>query len=215
MAVPGSSESIGALFQSYIAGNPNAKERLLAELRPFIRMLVAHASGRWAVRLADDSDLTQETMLVIANHVRERFQDPAGPATFRGTTLGEFIGWVSRIAHRKVLEFAERERRREPTMLNVADPAQVEQAPVRSSAAMPGCAEALERSQSLARAIDRLPPHDGRLIRAVFFEGRGYDELVITEARSRAALRVAVHRALQRLARDADLRSLSLEEETP
>ncbi len=201
-------DSTDPILADLLNGVPGSKETLLTEIRPWVKVVVAFAARRTSVRSADDSDLTQETLMAISNCIGPATAAGGADASFRGRTTAEFAAWATMIARRIVLGqavYEQRQRRDTRREVSEVDPDDIA-VPQDASPSAP--AEAWERSVVLAKAIDGLSESDAAMIRAIFFEGLGYESISKSTSKSQAALRVALHRALKRLKDEPTLQGL-------
>lgn len=164
------------LMRAGIAGDQPAYRLLLTEMAPVLRGLIrARAPGMdadWC------EDVVQETLLAI--HLKRATWDSGQPLR----------PWVYAIARHKLVDAFRRRGR--AVHLPVEEFAEVLEA-----APEPDLLE--QRDASLL--ISRLPERDAALLRCLALEQRGQEECGARLALAPGALRVALHRALQRLAR--------------
>lgn len=164
------------LMRRAIAGDQPAYRQLLLAMTPVLRGLIrARAAGMdegWC------EDVVQETLLAI--HLKRATWDSGQPLR----------PWAYAIARHKLVDAFRRRGRR--VHLPVEDFTEtLEAAPD---------PDLLERRDAGA-LIDRLPERDAALLRCLALEERGNDECGARLGLTPGALRVALHRALQRLAR--------------
>jgi len=82
------------LVRLAVAGDSTARERLLAECRPYLQVIArAHFSG-WMQGKLDCSDIVQQTLL----------EAHKGFENFRGNTHEEWLAWLRRIAVHNVAD---------------------------------------------------------------------------------------------------------------
>lgn len=164
------------LMRSAIAGDQPAYARLLALMTPVLRGLIrARAAGMdadWC------EDVVQETLLAI--HLKRATWDSGLPLR----------PWVYAIARHKLVDAFRRRGR--AVHLPVDDFAEVLEA-----APQP---DGLEQRDA-GVLIAKLPERDAALLRCLAVEERGHDDCGARLGLTPGALRVALHRALQRLAR--------------
>jgi RNA polymerase sigma-70 factor (ECF subfamily) len=174
--------SLLELLRRASAQEAPAWEQLLAVVRPVLcRRLSAQG-----VPPADASDVAQETLLALWNHL----------AHFRGETEGELWAWLDQICRRKFLDAARREARR---------PRQPLPDEANRLAALPGDdsrpseqAARHEEDQRREAALARLSADDQLVLRLRFHEGREWPEVAAVMGRSLAAVMKLYHRALGR-----------------
>ena len=160
-------------------GDGPAAGQLLRELSPKLRGYIRRQLVRCGqTDPADTEDLLQVTLLAI--HTKQHTYDPAQP----------LVGWVYAIARYKVVDHLRAtQRRRADVPLEAADQVMAEDDH-----------EAAEASWDVAAVLQRLPPRTRSLIEATKLEGVGMAEAAERAGMSEAAVKVAVHRGLKRLA---------------
>lgn len=88
----------GMLVRRAVEGDQAARERLLAECRPYLHVVArAHVSG-WMQGKIDCSDIVQQTLL----------EAHRGFENFRGGTQEEWLAWLRRIAVHNVADLVKR-----------------------------------------------------------------------------------------------------------
>lgn len=159
-------------------GDANAYRRLLENITPYLR---AHAA-RCHRNPSDVEDAVQDILLTL--HAVRRTYDPARP----------FGPWLTAIARRRLIDRLRRQGRRrafetefEPTHETLADP--------------PANLGDMANIHEIAAAIDRLPSRQREAVRLTKIEGLSLKEASAASGMSVAALKVATHRAVQRLRR--------------
>lgn len=166
-----------ALMRRATAGDGEAYRRLLASLTPALRAVVRRNCGRIGLDPGEAEDVVQETLLAI--HLKRDTWEPERP-----------IGpWIMTIARNKLVD-ARRRRGAAAT------------APIEDFADMLSVGSTdddLDRID-LDRMIARLGDRDQSLVRALAIEGRSVRETAATLNMSEGAVRVALHRAVKRLA---------------
>jgi RNA polymerase sigma-70 factor (ECF subfamily) len=174
-ALRGDAEALGELLQSY---------------RPYLRVLV-HAFGRHNLRARfDDSDLIQDALV----EVQQSF------ATFRGTTVAEFLSWLRRIVIRtanrtirRIAGTAKRNPAREQAVANLEA--------VADDSATPPSGRAMRHEQAarMAEALDRLAPGLQHVLLARHVDGLPHAVIAGQMGRTEAAVRMLYLRALRQL----------------
>ncbi len=157
-------------------GDANAYRRLLENITPYLR---AHAA-RCHRNPSDVEDAVQDILLTL--HAVRRTYDPARP----------FGPWLTAIARRRLIDRLRRQGRRrafetefEPTYETLADP--------------PANLGDMANIHEIAAAIDRLPSRQREAVQLTKIEGLSLKEASAASGMSVAALKVATHRAIQRL----------------
>ena len=160
-------------------GDGKAMGRLLTELSPKLRGYIR----RQLLRSGQADPVNAEDLLqviLLAIHTKQHTYDPAQPLS----------GWVHAIARYKVVDHLRATQRlRADVPLEDAD--QVMAA---------DDYEIAEASLDLSAVLERLPARTRALIEATKVEGVGMAEAAERAGMSEAAVKVAVHRGLKRLA---------------
>jgi len=166
-----------ALMRQATAGDGAAYRRFLAALTPVLRAVVRRNCGRVGLDPGEAEDVVQETLLAI--HLKRATWEPERP-----------IGpWIMTIARNKLID-ARRRRGKAAT------------APIEEFIDMlsaPGVDDDHDRLD-LDRMIARLGGRDQSLVRALAIEGRSVKETAAILNMTEGAVRVALHRAIKRLA---------------
>ena len=153
--------------------------RLLTELSPKLRGFIRRQLFRFdRTDPADTEDLLQVTLLAI--HTKQHTYDPA-------QSLG---GWVYAIARYKVVDYLRATRRyQEDVSIDEAD-----------QLVASDDYDAVEASLDLSVVLRQLPARTRALVEATKIEGVGMAEAAQRAGMSEAAVKVAVHRGLRRMA---------------
>jgi len=166
-----------ALMRQATAGDAAAYRRLLASLTPALRALVRRNCVRIGLDSGEAEDVVQETLLAI--HLKRDTWEPERP-----------IGpWIMTIARNKLVDA--RRRRGKAVIAPIDDFADLLTA---------GGADDDTDRLDLDRMIARLGDRDQSLVRALAIEGRSVRETAAALNMSEGAVRVALHRAIKRLA---------------
>ncbi|WP_292299424.1 sigma-70 family RNA polymerase sigma factor [Mesorhizobium sp.] len=159
-------------------GDADAYRRLLESITPYLR---AHAA-RCHRNPSDVEDAVQDILLSL--HTVRRTYDPARP----------FGPWLTAIARRRLIDRLRRQGRRrayetefEPAQETFADP--------------PANLEGMTNIHEIAAALDSLPAGQREAVRLTKIEGLSLKEASAVSGTSVAALKIATHRAIQRLRR--------------
>ena len=176
MTKDGGSADWSDLMRAANAGDRAAYRRLLALMAPVLRGIVRARAGGMDADWCED--IVQDTLLAI--HLKRATWDEALPLR----------PWVYAIARHKLVDAFRRRGR--AVHLPVEDFAETLEAPPQ-----PAPTEA----RDAATLIGRLPERDAALLRCLALEARDSDECGARLGLTPGALRVALHRALQRLAR--------------
>lgn len=165
------------LMNASISGDAESYRRLLEEVSPVIRAAALQACRRYSTFSSDIEDIVQETLLAV--HLKRH--------TWR---TGEAVGaWVEAIARNKLIDSLRRRNRRAEIDIDTL-PAEI---PEEASGEI-----ANRRDVSLLLA--KLSQRDQQIIHLVSIEGRSMREAGMQLNMSEGATRVALHRALKRLA---------------
>ncbi|WP_378946710.1 sigma factor [Paracoccus sp. R86501] len=163
-------------MRAAIAGDQTAYRRVLTAMTPVLRGIVRARSGVMDASLCED--VVQETLLAI--HVKRATWDTAMPLR----------PWVYAIARHKLIDaFRKRGRAVHVPVDDFAETLPAADAP-----------DGLELRDA-GLLIDRLQDRDAALLRCLAIEAHGQDECGRRLGLAPGTLRVALHRALQRLAR--------------
>lgn len=159
-----------------LAGDANAHAQLLGALSGYLRAYFARRLGPGS---AETEDLVQETLLAI--HLKRDTYDPRQP----------FTPWAYAIGRYKLLDHYRRRGVRRAVPLEDAGVLIAE-----GSSAEEGATR-----RDLAQLLGELPPRQRALIADVKLTGYSIEEAARRQAMTPGAAKVAIHRALQRLAR--------------
>ena len=171
-----SDDDWSALMRAGIAGDQRAYRLLLERMAPVLRGIVQARAGGMDMSWCED--VVQDTLLAV--HLKRGTWDDSQPLQ----------PWVYAIARHKVVDaFRRRGRAVHLPVEDFAEALAAEQGPDPFEAADAG------------RLIARLPERDAALLRCLALEARGHDECGARLGLTQGGLRVALHRALQRLAR--------------
>ncbi|HEX3919010.1 MAG TPA: sigma-70 family RNA polymerase sigma factor [Caulobacteraceae bacterium] len=164
-----------ALMLLALDGDAAASNALLTALAPPLRRYFARRLGQDA---AEVEDLVQETLIAV--HTKRHTYDAHQPLT----------PWVYAIARYRLADHFRRNRRRGETALEDA-----------GQLIAPGDFDAAEARRDLARLLEALPERQRRLVMDVKVEGRSIEETSARTGLSQSAVKVAVHRAVNALAK--------------
>ena len=162
------------------AGNKQSYAKLLVECEPIIR----RAARRTGARPDLVDDIVQETLITL-HGARQTF-DPSR----------SFTAWLSVIAQRRAIDVLRRSGRiggRE-----VHAPIELEQHADPAADASSGWRDA-SRAEDLAKALAGLTPGQREAVELIAVEGRSLSEASATTGRTKGALKVNFHRALESL----------------
>ena len=166
------------LMRSALAGDGAAYRELLGALAPALRAFarrVLTASGRDA---GDAEDVVQETLLAL--HLKRHTWDPSTP----------LAPWVWAIARHKAVDVMRRSGRRAEVPLDGLEDVLAQAEPE---------TDGLE-TRDAGRMVALLNGRERAVVEAVCLSGASVKEAGAKLAMSEGAVRVALHRALKRLA---------------
>ena len=159
------------------AGDKVAYRRLLEDITPYLRSLVA----RHAVLFGEVEDVVQDVLLTV--HAIRHSYDPGRP----------FGPWLVAVARRRIIDRLRRRGRRAATETPLG--------PEHETIAADGANlyPLLSGRRALQDAIARLPAGQGRAILLLKLRGLSLKEAALESGLSIAALKVASHRGLKAL----------------
>jgi len=161
------------------SGDPNAYRRLLEEIVPYLRTIVA----RWYRDQRDVEDTVQDVLLTL--HTIRHTYDPNRP----------FTPWLAAIAKRRAIDRLRRQRR---SKLGEAALRAEHETFVQPRANID---EGGARDEALRRAVASLPPGQRQAVVLLKLQEMSLREAAAASGMSIAALKVAMHRALKNLRR--------------
>jgi RNA polymerase sigma-70 factor (ECF subfamily) len=165
------------LMNASISGDAESYRRLLEEVSPVIRAAALQACRRYSTFSSDIEDIVQEALLAV--HLKRH--------TWR---TGEAVGaWVEAIARNKLIDSLRRRNRRAEIDIDTL-PAEI---PEEASGE-------ITNSRDVSLLLAKLSQRDQQIIHLVSIEGRSMREASTQLNMSEGATRVALHRALKRLA---------------
>lgn len=173
---------LGTLMQESRDGDNSSRNRLLACIRPFLQELIRSWIGPELRGRLLDSDVVQESLVRITQHLHE----------FRGDEPGHFLAWVRTIAFRAAIDCKRR-----------LDRAQNGSGPLHEAAA-PGLTplETVEHADEILHlfaALGRLSARRRDVLLGKFFEGLSGAQLAERMGISEGNVRVLLLRSLEQL----------------
>lgn len=163
------------LFRAANAGDGQAYLRFLRAVTPVLRGII-RARGR-SLDADAHEDIVQDVLIAI--HTKRQTWDPAAP----------LLPWLYAIARHKVVDaFRRRGTRLHLPVEDFADQLQAEPDPD------------LTAARDSARLIGQLDDRSAAIVRAISLEGETPAEVGARLAMSEGAVRVALHRAIRRMA---------------
>ena len=176
MKLPPKKDIWGDKMRAAIAGDAVAYKALLADIATAFRVTVRAAVARSGYGNEDVEDIVQETLLAV--HLKRDSWNPDLP----------FSPWVNAIARYKIADTMRRRGRR--VIVTIDDFAEVIPAPETADSEI----------ADARRLIGRLDARSQRIVRAISLEGLSTSQVAAELGLTEGAIRVALHRALQKLA---------------
>jgi RNA polymerase sigma-70 factor (ECF subfamily) len=166
-----------SLMRAANAGDAGAYDRLLRQLAPVLRAGARRGLVRAGLGPADAEDVVQETLLAV--HLKRQTWDeglPIGP-------------WINAIARNKLIDFLRRRRMR--AHVPIDDLAEVLPAQDAEPSAV---------AHDIDRHVGALPERQREVVRRIAVDGASIGEAARALDMNEGAVRVALHRGLNRLA---------------
>ena len=176
MELPPKKDIWGDRMRAAIAGDAVAYKALLADLARTFRITVRATVARGGYGNEDVEDIVQETLLAV--HLKRDSWNPELP----------FSPWVNAIARYKIADTMRRRGRR--VIVQIDDFEGVIPAPETDDSEI----------ADAGRLIARLDARAQRIVRAISLEGLSTSQVAAELGLTDGAVRVALHRALQKLA---------------
>jgi RNA polymerase sigma-70 factor, ECF subfamily len=165
------------LMRAANAGDAAAYDRLLRELAVALRASARAGMRRAGQAAADAEDVVQETLLAI--HLKRHTWDQNAP-------LGP---WINAIARNKLIDFLRRRRGRFDVPIDdLVEVLAAEEA------------EPTAAAHDVDRHVGALPTRQREVVRAIAVDGASIGETAKALNMNEGAVRVALHRGLNRLA---------------
>ncbi|MFG1297912.1 sigma-70 family RNA polymerase sigma factor [Xanthobacter variabilis] len=172
------SEQWADLMRSALNGDAASYRQLLVALAPVLRTAARRILERAGQGTGDVEDVVQETLLAL--HLKRQSWDPASP----------LMPWVWAIARHKALDVLRRRGRRAEVPIDELEAVLADTAEVDDGLA----------GHDVARLTQSLSGREREVVEAVYLSGASTKEAGARLAMSEGAVRVALHRALKRLA---------------
>jgi RNA polymerase sigma factor (sigma-70 family) len=187
-------EGFHELVEQARGGDPDALERLLGLMRPWLEDLAGGAP--------EPADLAQEAWLRAWQRL-DQFRGGADDVQ----TLALFRAWLARIVHRlglNTLRDRQAQRRRPPGSLIPLDASGGEGREPEAAGPTPSAhVAAEEEARRVRESLERLKDETDRVIlHARFFEGQSLRQIAQQMGRSHEDVRQRYHAALRRLERE-------------
>jgi RNA polymerase sigma-70 factor (ECF subfamily) len=190
------SVNVGELLARARGGDDAAREKLFAVCRNYVSIAARVEMASWLRAKVDASDLVQQTLL----------EAHRGLANFRGTTEGEWLGWLKRILAHNAADFVRRyhgvEKRcaaREVSL--AAGDASDAPAPQLSDKGPSPSQLVMQKELQLqvADAVARLPEDYQEVVILRNLQQLAFDEVAERMGRSRPAVQMLWMRAIRKL----------------
>jgi RNA polymerase sigma factor (sigma-70 family) len=159
-------------------GDAGAYRNLLHELAPLLRGIASRGFSRYGLDTEDVEDVVQETLLAV--HLKRQTWDESKP----------LLPWVRAIAHNKLIDNLRRRGRR--VHVPVDDISET-----LAAETQPDTMKGVDAERILARLKGR----ERVIVLAISVEGASARQVAERLGMTEGAVRVALHRALQSLAR--------------
>jgi RNA polymerase sigma-70 factor (ECF subfamily) len=183
------------------AGDAAALERLLSDYRDYVRSVVGSRRPHAIQSRVDASDIVQETLLLVAQHIGE----------FRGASEQEWLAWLARVAENEVVHQVRqhvgadcRAVGREHLPSGKDGMSRLEDWLARTQTSPSQAAQRNERACALADALTRLPDDYRRILVLRHLDGLAFAEVAGRMGRTEGAARVLWTRALKALRVELD-----------
>lgn len=161
-------------MRAALDGDATAYRDLFGQLAAALRRQVAGSLRRSGAGNVDLDDIVQEALLAV--HLKRHTWDRARP----------FLPWVQAVTRYKVIDAFRRRR----AYVEIDSLAEV----------IPAESEDNEDRGDAQRLIGQLSPRDQEIVRSISLEDRAPGQVAASLGMTEGALRVALHRALKRLA---------------
>lgn len=184
------------LIEQARRGDAEARERLLAELRPKLRMWAEHSLNSRIAARVDASDITQATLLDLHEKIGQ----------FAGSTEGELIDWLRRVLENNILDAV---RQATAKKRHIGREQRIDVAPEDGDALASNLAgdystpsmKAIrnENDIRLQEALNQLLPDQQLVVRLVHFQGKSLEAAAQELNRTTAAAAKLLQRGIKNL----------------
>jgi RNA polymerase sigma-70 factor (ECF subfamily) len=164
-------------MRAALAGDQTTYRRLLGDLAPVIRGIVARSLARSGRGNAEVEDIVQDVLLSV--HLKRHTWDPGLP----------LLPWLNAVTRHKVIDALR--RRGAAPQVPIEDVEHALAAPERVAG----------DGRDAARLLAELPERQRRIVQGVVLQERAAADVGRDLGMSEGAVRVALHRALKKLAR--------------
>jgi RNA polymerase sigma-70 factor, ECF subfamily len=178
-------------------GDDEAVDQLLADYRPFLRLVADQALGQLLRRREDASDIVQQTEMEAYRAIGD----------FRGSSEPEFSAWIKQILRRNVSNLirdnwaAKRDQRREKYLDNSDNSVSLTWMSPQGGAVSSPSQHVVraEVALQLAKALEELPESQRTAVRMRHLQGCGLDEIAAAMDKTPPAVAGLIRRGLQAL----------------
>jgi RNA polymerase sigma-70 factor (ECF subfamily) len=191
-----SSVNVSELLAKARAGDDVARDRLFVVCRNYVSIAARAEMASWLKAKVDASDLVQQTLL----------EAHRGLANFRGTTEGEWLGWLKRILVHNAADFVRRyhgvEKRCAGREVSLAAADDSEQNVPQLSDSGPTPSQLVMQKElqlQVADAVARLPEDYQEVVILRNLQQLPFDEVAERMGRSRPAVQMLWMRAIRKL----------------
>jgi RNA polymerase sigma-70 factor (ECF subfamily) len=192
--MPNDDANLTTLIRAARDGDESAVNRLLAEYRPYLRLIAEQEVGPALQRREDASDIVQRTEIEAYQAIRK----------FQGSSEPEFSAWLKQILRRNVSNLvrdhraAKRDVRRERYLDDSDDSVSVTwlTPPGRRHTSASSHVIKAEAALKLLRALHALPDDQCTAVRLRHLKGCSVDEIAATMQKSPAAVAGLIRRGV-------------------
>ncbi|HLJ12247.1 MAG TPA: sigma-70 family RNA polymerase sigma factor [Planctomycetaceae bacterium] len=187
--------NVADLLEKARRGDDSARDRLFAACRNYVSIAARAEMASWLKSKVDSSDLVQQTLL----------EAHRGLADFRGTTEGEWLGWLKRILVHNAADFVRRyhgvEKRCAGREVALAGPESGFGSPALSDGGPTASQVVMQKELQLqvADALSRLPEDYQEVVILRNLQQLPFDEVAARMGRSRPAVQMLWMRAIRKL----------------
>jgi len=177
------------LLKKAQSGDETALENLLGEVRPLLKKVVREIG----VTATDVSDVVQEELLKIWQHIEKR--------NVRAASNAELVGWLTTVAENGALTaLRDAQRQKRDVRKQVGLPQNSSGSVLLADAGSTPSQQAVRRELEQRRdaALSHLPADYQQVLRLRRYEWRDWHEIAATMGRTESAVRRLYYRARQR-----------------
>jgi RNA polymerase sigma-70 factor (ECF subfamily) len=183
-------ERLLCLLRQAQAGNAAALNQLLTEIRPLMKAAIEKLLGKQAFGPSDASDVVQESLLKVAQHLAE----------VQATTSPQFRAWLVQIARREFLDAARHAHQQKRNVHQQVPLPQDSNGEMQLAVGTSSPSQQATRNEEDERRqaiLSQLSADDQLVIRLRFHEQRDWPEIAAQMGRSEAAVKQLFYRALK------------------